>query len=252
MVPGSIPARHHPDAATTKRRLTTSRRRTRVRITAHTRATRAYLSPCSAAPTTASHPLSSTPIYRPPRPSLPRPLLRHSTFRTTLPSAFRSTWWPRLGRNLGHRVPHTIQTYPRRRRITERAGCCRAQARYDAQRYSLLSANAADTASYRCSTRVCQLVRKPGIKHRRGANRTPRSKRRAKPGFVGARRRFLLSMEISAGSTRFELRAEKRKRGSLHTKESDVRENVNGRICSPGNEHGDFLRKFTILMRSVA
>lgn len=251
MVPGPIPARHHPDAATTKRRLTTSRRCSRVRITAHTRATRAYLSPSSAAPTTASHPLSFTPIYRPSRPSLLRPLLRHSTFRSTLPSAFRSTWWPSLGRNLGHHVPHTIRTYPRRRRITERAGCCRAQARYDAQRYSLLSANV-DTALYRCSTRICQLVRKPGIKHRRGANRTPCSKRRAKPGFVVDRRRFLFWMEISAGSTRFELRAEKGKRGTLHTKESDVRENVNERICSPGNEHGDFLRKFTILMRGVA
>lgn len=201
---------------------------------AHSRDTRAYLSPSSAVPTTASHPLSSTLIYRPRRPSLLRPLLRHSTFCSTfrstfrstfcstLPSAFRSTSWPRLGRNLGHHVPHTIQTYPRRPRISERAGCCRAQARYDdAQRYSLLSTNA-DTAAYRCGTRVCQLVRKPGIKHRRGANRTPRSKRRAKRGFVGARR-FPLSMEISAGSTRFEPRAEKRKRGSLYTKESDPR-----------------------------
>lgn len=210
---------------------------------AHSRDTRAYLSPSSAVPTTASHPLSSTLIYRPRRPSLLRPLLRHSAFCSTLPSAFRCTWWPRLGRNLGHHVPHTIQTYPRRPRIAERAGCCRAQARYDAQRYSLLSTNA-DTAAYRRSTRVCQLVRKPGIKNRRGANRTPRSKRRAKRGVVGARR-FLLSMEISAGSTRFEPRAEKRKLGSLYTKESDLRENGNERTCSPGNEHGDFVRKFT-------
>lgn len=85
MVPGSMPARHHPDAATTKRRLTTSRRHTHVRITAHTRATRAYLSPSSAAPTTASHPLSSTLIYRPRPPSLLRPLLRRSTFCPTVP-----------------------------------------------------------------------------------------------------------------------------------------------------------------------
>lgn len=83
--PGPPPPRRRNHRASAN---TTSRRRTRVRITAHTRATRAYLSPTSAAPTTASHPLSSTPIYRPPRPSLV--LLSSVLSCATLRSALRS------------------------------------------------------------------------------------------------------------------------------------------------------------------
>lgn len=42
-------------------------------------------------------------------------------------------------------------------------------------------------------------------------------------------------MEISAESTRFQVRAEKRKRGSVDTKESNLRENVNAEVSAlPG------------------